>query len=93
MRNSDLHKKVLNYGMKKAAPLVKKVGHELLDQLSTKVRPNRRYKTDRLDLDGSGIPVAFPLVDFRKLWNNVSNPNLYKGPEISEKEGRAMVAE
>ena len=26
-----------------------------MDQLSTKVRPNKRYKTDRKDLDGRGI--------------------------------------
>ena len=27
----------------------------MLNQLSTKVRPNRRYKTDRKDLDGRGL--------------------------------------
>ena len=27
----------------------------MLDQLSTKVRPNKKYVTDRKDLDGSGL--------------------------------------
>ena len=26
-----------------------------MDQLSTKVRPNKRYKTDNPDLDGAGL--------------------------------------
>ena len=30
----------------------------MLDQLSTKVRPNQRYKTDRPDLDGAGLDSA-----------------------------------
>ena len=29
----------------------------MLDQISTKVRPNRRHKTDRPDLDGAGIDI------------------------------------
>ena len=27
----------------------------MLDQLSTKVRPNKKYKTDRKDFDGGAI--------------------------------------
>ena len=40
-----------------AKPTVDKVGHELIDRLSTVIRPNCKYKTDRPDLDGSGIDV------------------------------------
>ena len=29
----------------------------MLDQISTKVRPDRRYKTDRPDLDGAGVDI------------------------------------
>ena len=50
-------KKVINYGIQKARPAIGKIGHELLDQLSTKVRPNKRCKTDRADLDGAGFDV------------------------------------
>ena len=42
---------------------------------------------------GSGIPIPFPFVDFKKMWDVVSNPTLFKGPEVSEKEWRANVAE
>ena len=93
MRNPQLQKKAINYGVRKATPVLQKVGSELLDQLSTKVRPNIRYKTDRPDLDGRGIPVPFPFVDFKKLGDVVSNPKPFKGPEVSAKEGWAMVAE
>ena len=40
-----------------------------------------------------GIPILFPFVDFGKAWSVVSNPNLFKGPEVSAKEGREIVAE
>jgi len=43
MRNPALQKKAINYGMKKARPAIEKVGRELLDQVSTIVRPNYRY--------------------------------------------------
>ena len=40
---------------------------------------------------GSGFP-PFPFVDVGKV-EVLSNPNLFKGPEVSAKEGRAIVAE
>ena len=51
MRNPKLQKKAIDWGIKKATPVIQKVGSEALDQLSTKVRPNYKYKTDRMDLD------------------------------------------
>ena len=42
---------------------------------------------------GSGIPIPFPFVDFGKAWSALSDPTLFKGPEVSAKEGRAIVAE
>ena len=51
----------------------------------------KQYKAqDRRKL-GSGIP--FPFVDFGKAWSVLSDPTLFKGPEVSAKEGRAIVAE
>ena len=47
----------------------------MLDQLSTKIRPNKKYKTDRAELDGSGLVDGLLLsgvfkspwhVDFKK---------------------------
>ena len=41
----------------------------------------------------AGGALPFPFVDFKKMWDVVSDPTLFKGPEVSEKEGRALVAE
>ena len=55
LRNPKLQRKAIDYGMKKLDPFIHNIGSQALNQLSTKVRPNKRYKTDRKDLDGSGI--------------------------------------
>ena len=57
LRDPNLQKKAINYTLDKARPVFQKVGSEMLDQISTKVRPNRRRKTDRPDLDGAGIDI------------------------------------
>ena len=57
MRNKKLQKKAVNYGINKLTPFIHdqdSVG-SAMDQLSTKVRPKKRYKTNRPDLDGAGI--------------------------------------
>ena len=53
MRNPKLQKKAIDYALSKAfiTPFIQKTGSEMLDQLSTSVRPNKKYKTDRKDLD------------------------------------------
>ena len=45
MRDPKLQKKAINYTLDKAHPVIQKVGSEMLNQLSTKVRPNQRYKS------------------------------------------------
>ena len=57
MRNPRLQKKAINYTLNKALPAFKKVGSELFNQLSTKIRPNKRHKTDKADLDGAGFDI------------------------------------
>lgn len=57
MRNSSFQKKAVNYGIKHMTPFIQKTIGNTLDQLSTKVRPDKRYKTDRLELDGKGIDI------------------------------------
>ena len=42
---------------------------------------------------GKGILLPFPFVDWKKAWNVISDPGLFKGPEVSAKEGKALVAE
>ena len=59
MRNKKLQKKAVNYGINKLNPFIQDSVGSALDQLSTKVRPKKRYKTNRRDLDGAGIdPVT-----------------------------------
>lgn len=41
LRNKHLQKKAINYGLKKLTTVLQKVGPEALDQLSTKIRPNK----------------------------------------------------
>ena len=57
LRDPNLQKKAINYTLDKARPVFQKVGSEMLDQISTKVRPNRRHKTDRPNLDEAGINI------------------------------------
>ena len=57
LRDPNLQKKAINYTLDKARPVFQKVGSEMLDQISTKVRRNRHHKTDRPDLDGAGVDI------------------------------------
>ena len=66
MRDPKLQKKAINYTLDKAHPVIQKVGSEMLDQLSTKVRPNQRDKTDRPDLDGAGFDIHAAIGKFPK---------------------------
>ena len=68
-------------------PLIQIVGPQALDQLSTKIRPNKRYKSDRKDLDDAGLredlltSVVFgsPFhVDYKKGLELLKDPNLFK---------------
>ena len=46
MRDPKLQEKAIDYAIKKATPVIQKVGFETINQLSTKVGPNYKYKTD-----------------------------------------------
>ena len=88
MRDPKLQKKAINYTLDKARPAIQKVGSEMLDQLSTKVRPNQRYKTDRPDLDGAGFDIhaaigKFPGHNFTGPYNPLEKQVKYD-PETGE---------
>ena len=69
------------YHASKTRPVIEKVGSEMLDQLSTKVRPNQRYKTDRPDLDGAGIDLHATIGKFPKPKKGWTLPgHNYTGP-------------
>ena len=58
LRNKNLQKKAVDYGMKKLSPFIVDTVGTAMDQLSTKVRPkNQKYKTDRPELDGKGFYI------------------------------------
>ena len=48
MRDKKLQKKAVDYGMKKLSPLVVDTAGKALDQLSTKVRPHKKYVTEKI---------------------------------------------
>ena len=57
IRNKNLQKKAINYGISKLTPFIQDSVGTAMDELSTKVRPEKKYKTDRPELDGKGIDV------------------------------------
>ena len=47
----------------------------------------RQYKAQDKRKIGSGIPIPFPFVDLGKAWSVLSDPTLFKGPEVFCKRG------
>ena len=81
MRDPKLQNKAINYTLDKTRPVIEKVGSEMLDQLSTKIRPNRRYKTDRPDLDGAGFDIHAAIGKYPKPKQGWTLPgHNYTGP-------------
>ena len=81
LRDPSLQKKAINYTVDKARPVFQKVGSEMLDQISTKVRSNRRHKTDRPDLDGAGFDIHSAIGKLPKLKRGWTLPGYnYTGP-------------
>ena len=65
MRNKKLQKKTINYGINKLTPFIQDSVGSAMDELSTKVRPNIKYVTDRPELDGKGIDIHKWLVNYQ----------------------------
>ena len=86
MRNKKYQKKAFDYGIKKLTPIVQDSFGKAMDQLSTKVRPKKRYKTNRKDLDGAGLiddalksgVYGSPFqVDLKKGYKLITDPDLF----------------
>ena len=43
LRNPKLQKKALDYALDKLNPMIQNVGSQALNQLSTKIRPKKKY--------------------------------------------------
>ena len=100
LRNPKLQKKAIDYALDKLNPMIQNVGSQALDQLSTKIRPKRKYKTDRKNLDGAGIidkalksgVAGSPWqVDYKKGFELMTDPNLFKGPSLSKEQMKENV--
>ena len=57
LRNPKLQKKAIDYALDQLNPMIQNVGSQALNQLSTKIRPKRKYKTNRKDLDGGSLDI------------------------------------
>ena len=57
LRNPKLQEKTIGYALDKLSPMILNVGSQALDQLSTKIRPKKNYKTNRKDLDGGALDI------------------------------------
>ena len=57
LRNPKLQKKATDYALDKLNPMIQNVGSQALDQLSTKIRKKKNYKTNRKDLDGGALDI------------------------------------
>ena len=53
LRNPKLQKKAIDHALDNS--MIQNVGSQALDQLSTKIRPKKNYKTNRKGLDGTGL--------------------------------------
>ena len=101
MRNKNLQKKAVNYGINKMTPFIQESVGSAMDQLSTKVRPNKKYKTDRKDLDGAGLIdsaltagiFGSPFqVDLKKGFKILTDPEMYAPvSKMPKKDALALV--
>ena len=57
LRNPKIQKKALDFALDQLSPMIHNVGSQALDELSTKIRPKKNYKTNRKDLDGAGLDI------------------------------------
>ena len=62
----ELQKKAVNYGINKLTPLIQDSVGTAMDEMSTKVRPKKKYKTDRKNLDGRSGKGISPMTVVKK---------------------------
>ena len=95
MRNKNLQKKSVNYGINKLTPFIQDSVGSAMDQLSAKVRPKKKYKTDRKDLDGRsgrGVDIHKQILKVAPYGGLTIPGHNYTGPEnpLEDSEGNIL---
>ena len=80
LRNPKLQKKAIDYALDQLNPMIQNVGSQALDQLSTKIRPKKNYKTNRKDLDGGGVDIHNAILKVAPKKGFVMHGHRYTGP-------------
>ena len=80
LRNPKLQKKAIDYALDQLNPMIQNVGSQALDQLSTKIRPKKKYKTNRKDLDGGGVDIHNAILKVAPKKGFVMPGHRYTGP-------------
>ena len=80
LRNPKLQKKALDYALDQLNPMIQNVGSQALNQLSTKIRPKRKYKTNRKDLDGGSLDIHNAILKVAPKKGFVMPGHHYTGP-------------
>ena len=55
MRNPKLQKRAIDFARDKLNPMIGNARSQAINQLSTKIRPKKKYKTNRKDLDSGTL--------------------------------------
>ena len=80
LRNPKLQKKAIDYALDKLNPMIQNVGSQALDQLSTKIRPKKNYKTNRKNLDGGSLDIHNAILKIAPKKGFVMPGHHYTGP-------------
>ena len=80
LRNPKLQKKALDYALDQLNPMIQNVGSQALDQISTKIRPKKNYKTNRKDLDGGSVDIHNAILKVAPKKGFVMPGHQYTGP-------------
>ena len=57
LRNPKIQKKAIDFALDHLKPMLQNVGKEAMEDLSTKLRPKKNYKTNRKSRDGGGVDI------------------------------------
>ena len=90
LRNPKLQKKAIDYALDKLNPMIQNVGSQALNQLSTKIRPKKNYKTNSKDLDGGAIDIHKQIGKYTKTsrWMDFTRTSVYRPLQRSRKSSQ-----